>query len=254
VRPIRRTNGMSTLVCGATGAIGAALARRIFSRGGTLVLAGRSESSLQSLSKELGNATYRVTDFSKPESVAASLGDLPEDLQGFAYAVGSITLKRITAARPADYESSFALNVISASEAFKASMPGLKKNKGSAVFFSSVAASKGFASHAVVRAACLELHAFLQLVWRKCCFRLVCQVDRLGLRHSPTHFGRQHVRIERFLAHFALYVATQASAQHRRLCLLSAVTDKQQQFLPPTRECESYVQCRWLPAKVRYKV
>mmetsp|Transcript_27019 Transcript_27019/g.52608 ORF Transcript_27019/g.52608 Transcript_27019/m.52608 type:complete len:127 (+) Transcript_27019:527-907(+) len=32
-------------------------------------------------------------------------------------------------------------------------MPGLKKNKGSAVFFSSVAASKGFASHAVVAAS-----------------------------------------------------------------------------------------------------
>ena len=74
-------------------------------------------------------------------------------------AVGSITLKSLRGAKEADFMDSFALNVVGAAEAIKATLPGLKKGGADAntpasiVLFSSVAARHGLANHAVIGAS-----------------------------------------------------------------------------------------------------
>lgn len=143
-------------IIGATGAIGSALSRRLYAKGVTPWLIGRSAEKLQALSSELGSAPFTVVDFAAPEEIGAALkGQLPGGgVDGLAYCVGDIVLKPLKRASPADFQNCFNLHVVGAAEAVKAIEPALKKSGGgSVVLFSSVAVQQGFASHAVISAA-----------------------------------------------------------------------------------------------------
>lgn len=141
-------------IFGASGAVGSALARRIVAGGGVPLLAGRCQESLAQLSSELGGAPTLELDLSDPGAVAAAVAAAPiEGIAGVAYCAGSITLKPARRAELVDFRTALDLNVYSAVEAIKALEKPLKKNGGSVVLFSSVAASRGFANHAVVSAA-----------------------------------------------------------------------------------------------------
>ena len=145
---------MTTAVLGATGAIGSALSRRLLARGSTPWLIGRSKEKLEALSNELKGAPFTVVDVSEPTSISEALKDAcPPDVNGLAYCVGNIVLKPFKRASPADYASCFNLHVIGAAEALKAVEPGMKKNGGSVVLFSSVAVQQGFTNHAVISSA-----------------------------------------------------------------------------------------------------
>tara|TARA_B110001452_G_scaffold164390_1_gene137126 strand:- start:1273 stop:2004 length:732 start_codon:yes stop_codon:yes gene_type:complete len=143
----------SYLVAGSTGAIGQALVRTLIAGGARPVLFGRNADALAAQSIELGGLDYRVADLCNPEEVGPALADLPADLKGVAYAAGSVTLKPLRSATPADFATSLALNAISAAETIKAATPALKKNQGSVVLFSSVAVQSGFSNHAVISAS-----------------------------------------------------------------------------------------------------
>lgn len=147
------------VVCGATGAIGRSLCRKILDRGAMPVLVGRNSEKLNILNDELGGSCSIISDvdFSKPDEAGKKLtSDLKgETIQGLAYAVGSITLKSLKATKASDFIDSYNLNVVGAAEAVKASLAGLKKagskeNPSSIVFFSSVAARHGLSNHSVI--------------------------------------------------------------------------------------------------------
>lgn len=148
---------MTTLIVGATGAIGSSLARSLAAKQTPLLLAGRDATALQALAASLTPTTKADLlhlDCAKPDEMAEQLKNkLPDDLAAVAYAVGSITLKRINSCKPSDFLTSFELNVVGAAETLRAAVPALKKNKGAAVLFSSVAARHGLPSHAVVSAS-----------------------------------------------------------------------------------------------------
>jgi len=85
---------MSSAVVGATGAVGSALARRLFARGTTPWLIGRNVQSLEALSSELGNAPFTVADMLALDDIGGALaGQVPHDLTGLSYCVGDIALK-----------------------------------------------------------------------------------------------------------------------------------------------------------------
>lgn len=129
------------LVCGGGGAIGKALSGLLVARGAEVISAGRT-------------GTYQV-DFTNPDGVATALkecGSL-KSLRGVAYCVGSATLKPLRAAKPTDFLDAFNLNCLSAIETVKAVLPALRKNNGSVVLFSSVAAQHGFTNHSVISAS-----------------------------------------------------------------------------------------------------
>ena len=75
------------------------------------------------------------------------------DINGLAYCVGSIDLKPIKRVTESDLHQCMKLNLYSAIEAIKGFQDDLKKNHGSIVLFSSIAAQKGFTNHTIIASA-----------------------------------------------------------------------------------------------------
>ena len=72
------------------------------------------------------------------------------DIKGVAYCVGSIDLKPVRMVTEQDFVKCMKLNLYSAVEVIKGYQESLKKNKGSIVLFSTVAAQRGFTNHAII--------------------------------------------------------------------------------------------------------
>jgi NAD(P)-dependent dehydrogenase (short-subunit alcohol dehydrogenase family) len=73
-----------------------------------------------------------------------------QEIKGFAYCVGSIDLKPLKMVTEQDFNKCMKLNLYSAVEIIKGYQESLKKNKGSVVLFSTVAAQRGFTNHAII--------------------------------------------------------------------------------------------------------
>jgi NAD(P)-dependent dehydrogenase (short-subunit alcohol dehydrogenase family) len=144
----------TTLIFGAHGGIGEALARRLAAEGRPLFLTGRNDNGVGALAEELG-APYGVCDVFDGDSVKAIVERAAggNGLKGLAYCVGSIVIKPLRAATAEEFVEHFRLNTVGAALAMQAAYEALAKAEGSAVFFSTVAVSQGFANHSVIAAA-----------------------------------------------------------------------------------------------------
>ena len=141
------------LIFGATGSIGSSLAEQLTDSGHEVHLIARNEVELKPLSEKLG-CTYSVADVLEEnfiERVKSDASDL--DVKGIAYCVGSIDLKPLKRVTESDLHNCMKLNLYSAIEVIKGFQEELKKNHGSIVLFSSVAAQKGFTNHTIIASA-----------------------------------------------------------------------------------------------------
>jgi NAD(P)-dependent dehydrogenase (short-subunit alcohol dehydrogenase family) len=141
------------LIFGATGSIGSSLAEQLTDSGHEVHLIARNEVELKPLSEKLG-CTYSVADVLEEnfvERVRSDASDL--DVKGIAYCVGSIDLKPLKRVTESDLHNCMKLNLYSAIEVIKGFQEELKKNHGSIVLFSSVAAQKGFTNHTIIASA-----------------------------------------------------------------------------------------------------
>ena len=141
------------LIFGATGSIGSSLAEQLTDSGHEVHLIARNEAELKPLSEKLG-CTYSVADVLEEnfvERVRSDASDL--DVKGIAYCVGSIDLKPLKRVTESDLHNCMKLNLYSAIEVIKGFQEELKKNHGSIVLFSSVAAQKGFTNHTIIASA-----------------------------------------------------------------------------------------------------
>lgn len=141
------------MILGATGGIGAALARRVAARGAVPVLLGRDGTKLAALAAELPGAESAVADVLDSAGLRAAITGLGTPLAGLAFCVGSIVLKPAARITEADLLDAYRLNVVAAAMAVQAAMPALVAGQGSVVLFSSVAARTGFPSHLAIGAA-----------------------------------------------------------------------------------------------------
>ncbi len=136
------------LVVGATGAIGSNLAEQLYASGKEVHLVGRNENQTKSLSEKL-NCQHTITDVLDEDFVKKIKLDI-ENINGIAYCVGSIDLKPLRMVTENDFNKCMKLNLYSAVELIKGYQESLKKNKGSIVLFSTVAAQRGFSNHSII--------------------------------------------------------------------------------------------------------
>ncbi|MDC0205250.1 SDR family NAD(P)-dependent oxidoreductase [Pelagibacteraceae bacterium] len=141
------------LIFGATGSIGSSLASQLSNNELDCHLVGRNEDELKKLAQKL-NYTYSVCDVLKLDFTNNLKKDLDGiEILGIAYCVGSIDIKPFKLTKANDFVSSYVLNLVAVTEILRTFQDSLKKNKGSVVLFSTVAAKKGFANHSIISSA-----------------------------------------------------------------------------------------------------
>ena len=139
------------LIFGATGSIGSSLAEQLKNSGNDIHLVARNETEVGSIAEKLG-CTFTVTDVLEDNFIEKVKSDITE-IKGIAYCVGSIDLKPLRMVTEQDFNKCMKLNLYSAVEVIKGYQESLKKNKGSIVLFSTVAAQRGFTNHAIIASA-----------------------------------------------------------------------------------------------------
>ena len=139
------------LIVGATGSIGSSLAAQLYESGKEVHLVGRDENQTKSLSEKL-NSEYSIADVLDDGFVDKIKANI-DDVNGIAYCVGSIDLKPLKSASESDFNKCMKLNLYSAIDLIKGYQDSLKKNNGSIVLFSTVAAQRGFTNHSIIASA-----------------------------------------------------------------------------------------------------
>ena len=116
-------------------------------------LIGRNEEELKKIAAKL-SYSYSVCDVMKLNFTDKLFKDLSEtEILGIAYCVGSIDLKPLRTTKAKDFVSSYVLNLVSATDIIRIFQDNLKRNNGSIVMFSTVAAKKGFPNHSIISPA-----------------------------------------------------------------------------------------------------
>ena len=139
------------LIFGATGSVGSSLAEQLKNSGNDIHLVARNESEVKVIAEKLG-CSYTVADVLEDGFIEKVKSDVNE-IKGIAYCVGSIDLKPLRMVTEADMNKCMKLNLYSAIEVIKGFQESLKKNKGSVVLFSTVAAQRGFTNHTIIASA-----------------------------------------------------------------------------------------------------
>ena len=139
------------LIFGATGSVGSSLAEQLKNSGNEIHLVARNESEVKAIAETLG-CSYTVADVLEDGFIEKVKSDI-NDIKGVAYCVGSIDLKPLRMVTEADMNKCMKLNLYSAIEVIKGFQESLKKNKGSVVLFSTVAAQRGFTNHTIIASA-----------------------------------------------------------------------------------------------------
>ena len=139
------------LIFGATGSVGSSLAEQLKNSGNDIHLVARNENEVKAIAEKLG-CSYTIADVLEDGFIEKVKSDI-NDIKGVAYCVGSIDLKPLRMVTEADMNKCMKLNLYSAIEVIKGFQESLKKNKGSVVLFSTVAAQRGFTNHTIIASA-----------------------------------------------------------------------------------------------------
>ena len=139
------------LIFGATGSIGSSLAEQLKNAGNDIHLIARNESEVSAIADKLG-CKFTVADVLEDGFIEKIKADI-NDVKGIEYCIGSIDLKPLRMITEQDMNKCMKLNLYSAIEAIKGYQESLKKNKGSIVLFSTVAAQRGFTNHTIIASA-----------------------------------------------------------------------------------------------------
>ena len=139
------------LIFGATGSVGSNLAEQLKNSGHDVHLVARNENHVKEISEKL-DCNFTIADVLEDGFIEKIKADISE-VKGIAYCIGSIDLKPLRMITEQDFNKCMKLNLYSAVEAIKGYQENLKKNKGSIVLFSTVAAQRGFTNHAIIASA-----------------------------------------------------------------------------------------------------
>ncbi|MEF2277928.1 SDR family oxidoreductase [Deinococcus sp. YIM 134068] len=143
-----------TLITGATGGIGMALAREL---SGThdLILQGRDPERLAALCAEVEGATPLPLDLTRPETFGAALADLGR-VTNIIHNAGVVELGAVSEQEHAVWTHTLAVNVVAPAELTRLLLPHVRAERGTVVFINSGAglrANPGWASYAASKFA-----------------------------------------------------------------------------------------------------
>jgi NAD(P)-dependent dehydrogenase (short-subunit alcohol dehydrogenase family) len=139
------------IIYGGSGGIGSETANLLHAQGYHIHLVARNEERLATVADKYG-ASYTVGDVLDTKLFSQVMSDAGGVCNGLVYAVGTIntgSLRRLTAT---DYMLDFKINTLAAALAAQAAVPAMKKSRfsPSMVFFSSIAALRGFPLHSSI--------------------------------------------------------------------------------------------------------
>ncbi|KVA30580.1 short-chain dehydrogenase [Burkholderia cepacia] len=157
-------------ICGATGAVGSALARRLDAKGVSMVLTARHAESLGALADTMSRERVVVAPADATDAAALDRAleagverfGVPD---GLAHCVGSIVVKPMHSTSDSELHDAFAANYFSAWNALRAFVRMLLAAQagGSAVLFGSVASRTGFPNHEAIASAKAAVGALAQV-------------------------------------------------------------------------------------------
>ena len=136
------------LIFGATGSVGSNLSKQLKDSGKEIHLVGRNKAEVNLLAEKL-DCSFTVSDVMEDNFINKVKNQI-DDVKGIAYCVGSIDLKPLKLIKEEDFHKCMKLNLYSAVEIIKSYQDTLKKNNGAIVFFSTVAAQRGFTNHSII--------------------------------------------------------------------------------------------------------
>lgn len=142
-------------ILGASGTIGAELARRLAKQGRPLLLVGRNAAKLEPLAAELGQP-MAVVDFSRSEPLEEALRQHADSLGGLAglvNCIGSVLLKPAHGTSDEDFRATVETNLFTAFATVRAGAKLMRATGGSIVLFASAAAEIGVQNHEAIAAA-----------------------------------------------------------------------------------------------------
>lgn len=135
------------VVAGGSSGIGLALVKKLVAEGAKVYVISRNPGN--ELPENVTHITYDVTSASIDFAA-----QLPEQIHGFVYSVGSINLKPIQRITREDFLNDFTLNVLGAVTLIQQSLKALKAaENASIVLFSTVAARTGMGFHTSIAAS-----------------------------------------------------------------------------------------------------
>ena len=148
------------LIAGSTGTLGTAIANEL-SSSNSVHLIGRDESKLSEQSKAIG-CEYTVLDLNntpEPREFAKIL-DNDVEVKGLVNCIGSVLIKPLHGTSIEEFNNVITTNLFS-SYFLLASFARRMKN-GSALFFSSVAGTRGLSNHEAISAAKSGIEGFVR--------------------------------------------------------------------------------------------
>ena len=143
------------VIFGVTGTIGSVLARRLVRNGQQVLLAGRNEEKLRSLSTELGQPFVAV-DMTNTQALEETLrvaADAHGGFHAFVNCIGSLLLKPAHTTTDDEFRHVVETNLFTAFATVRIGAKLLRANGGSIVLFASAAAEIGIPNHEAIAAA-----------------------------------------------------------------------------------------------------
>jgi len=145
----------SIVILGATGTIGRVLARRLVRQGQQVILVGRNEEELRSLSEELGQPFLRVdlTGSQPLEEALQTHLDASGGFHAFVNCIGSVLLKPAHTTTDDEFRQVVETNLFTAFLTVRVGAKLLRERGGTIILFASAAAEIGIPNHEAIAAA-----------------------------------------------------------------------------------------------------
>lgn len=141
-------NGKHCII-GANSTIAQSLIRMLLNQGDSLHLVARNEADLERY-KGMENISTAIADVIHLDQLKAAILGCPDTFKSLSYFPGTIALKDIKSITEDDFNHHLKVNTTSGFFAVQYALDKLKEAQGSVLFFSSVAAQKGFSNHSII--------------------------------------------------------------------------------------------------------